>query len=175
MSSPKNTILEIENLSIRKKQAFAAFCMARFASSLGIVDQLVEDFVIHLVSILKSKDLNEWMFEKSKILLAAEGEPLPHVLEQRLTSAQKRSLEELRDVAVEVGISDIYARPSDIPLKMLTRCIEILNENDVELPQLTQTKLLEVGEDSSAWGQPVSESEYQKVLLAVRVFLEQSP
>ena len=61
------------------------------------------------------------------------GDPLPEKLKEKIPKDKINEFYNLLEYTVEVGMSDMYVKPSDVPYKYLMKCINILNVNLIKL------------------------------------------
>lgn len=156
----------LQHISIRKKQAYAALCLASFCTKKQIFHQGIKELIEHLLSILIKENLVKWENEGCNLEITGRGDPLPDSLKAILPEDIYHFLNHLIECVVEVGIVDMYGSLSDKPLVFLLESIKIIKASGVEIPDINDVfnkkDMENVGD--SGWGNTMSNEEYEKVI-----------
>lgn len=156
----------LRHMSIRKKQAYAALCLASFCAEKQIFHQGIKELIEHLLSILIKENLVKWENEGCSLEIPGRGDPLPDSIKAILSEDIYDVFYLLIECAIEVGIVDMYGALSDEPLSFLLECIKIVQSSGVEIPDINDVfnkKDIENASDSG-WGETMSNEEYEKVI-----------
>ncbi|WP_110955879.1 hypothetical protein [Anaerosinus massiliensis] len=159
----------LQSMSIRKKQAYAALCLANFCAEKRIVHESIKELIEHLLSILIEKNLVKWESAGCSLEISGRGDPLPDHIKMIVPSEIYGVFNHLVESVVEVGIVDMYGAISDEPLKFLLESIKIVQSSGVQIPDVNNVFDREPENSSdNGWGNPVSEEEYDKVICAYK-------
>ena len=155
----------LRNLSNRELQAYGCLCMHRFCSEKHIEHPYIDELLEHLLIMLISSDLVPWERKLAGLELSGAGDPIPTELETLIPNDIFNDFDLLVESVVEIGIGDMYAAPSERPLNDLFRCLEILDANGVErpdVPEIIKDKMRT--EDLAPYlGETYSQEEYEQV------------
>lgn len=155
---------ELEDLSIRELQAMAALCLVQYCRAHRIRHPAIEELVEHLLRMLISNHLPNWEREGACLDLNGRGDPMPRTLEPMLLRDMVNQFDLLAHSVVEVGIVNVYGQTDDQPLRFLEQCLSILEEANVEPPDLEDLFNAENGHpENDRWGRPISSAEYERV------------
>lgn len=156
----------LQLLPTRKKQAYAALCLARFCVANRITHAFITRLVEHLLSVLVAESLPDWERKGTRIELTGRGDPLPKSVAEAVPEHLREIFYYLLDSVVEVGIVDMYGASSNEPFRFLCRCTDVLKKCNVELPALEGCLSPHHGEQqkSSGWGNPINIVEYNGVI-----------
>lgn len=154
----------------RKKQAFAALCLAKYCSANKIFHFTISELIEHLLSILIYHNLSDWEDKGTKLKITGQGDPLPDSLKEIAPKDKLDKLNHLIESVVEVGIVDLYGATTDEPYKFLKECLRILEKNKISPPNVEEIFKLtkDDNEKGDGWGDPISHEEYDKILRIYR-------
>ena len=131
----------LKNIPWEQKQKIAAKCFKYYCEYYSINDNTINDLLEHLYSM--EKYVNEFnnlaLWEKKgreciELFGVGLGDLLPETLKEKIPKNKIDEFHNLLEYTVEVGMSDMYAKPSNAPYKYLMKCINILNVNSIKLP-----------------------------------------
>lgn len=148
----------INHFNIRQMQAYAAFCLLAFCKGIRVRNVFVDELIIHLLSMLTANNLPDWERKGALIALNGRGDAIPVDVVASIPEDYRDTFNSLLECCVEVGIVDMYGANTEQPRKLLDKCIGILQSIGLEAPSLQSLGGLRKG--GSAWGEPVSESEF---------------
>lgn len=155
----------VRKLSNRELQACGALCLHRFCSAKHISHPNIDELVEHLLTMLVSTDLVGWERKGAGLELSGRGDPVPAELETLVPDDIFGDFHRLVEFVVEVGIVDMYAKSTEKPLNHLLRCLEILDANGIErpdVPEILKNKMRT--EDVAPYkGETYSQDEYEQV------------
>lgn len=155
----------LRNLSNRELQAYAALCLHRFCGAKHIEHPYVDELLEHLLAMLITKKLGDWERKLAGLELSGAGDPIPTELETLISDYIRKDFHFLIECVVDVGVGDIYHKPSERPLNNLFRCLEVLDVNGVErpdVPEILKNKMRK--EDAAPYtGETYSQEEYEQV------------
>jgi hypothetical protein len=156
-------------MSIRERQAFAALCLAKFCEVNQIIHNSIKKLISHLMSILVIEDLAEWESKGAYLELSGRGDPLPQSLEAIVTSSIIDEFTHLVECVVEVGLVDMYGESSELSLKFLIKCIDILKNNNIELPStdILINNKVECNKNE-VWGKPISQERLNDIMSNIK-------
>ncbi len=152
------------DLNTRQMQAYVGLCLFRFCIAQSVQDERLEALIDHLLSILVAEDLAHWEQKGTQLPLPGRGDPVPPSIVEQVPSEHAGRFVDLLNSSVEVGIVDMYAKPTDEPAWFTSRCVELLKEADVELPSESPLDRYRAG--SGPWGEPISDSDFKEFLNA---------
>jgi hypothetical protein len=114
---------------------------------------------------LITKPLNVWERKLAGLALSGGGDPIPPELEAVVPDDVRKDFHLLVEFVVEVGIGDIYGKPTNGPLNDLFRCLEILDANGVERPDVPRIFKERTREEDVApyTGETYSQEEYEQL------------
>ncbi len=146
-------------MNVRAMQAKGALCLAAYCAALDIRHPAIAELLSHLLDLQASEDLSSWEQKGASLDLTGRGDPVPGDLEAQIPPSLQREFTTLVEMVVEIGMSDIYAAPSDSPARFLQKSAEILERRGIEVPNVSDLlpahHLQAVNEDH--WGGPISE------------------
>lgn len=155
----------LKRLSNRELLAYAALCLHQFCRAKQIEHPCIDELIEHLLTMLISDTLDGWERKLAGLDLSGDGDPIPAELEALIPGDILDDFCRLVDYVVEVGVGDMYAASSEGPLNDLLRCLEILDANGVErpdVPQIFKDKM--PAEDVAPYlGAKYSQEEYEQV------------
>lgn len=153
-------------LTTRKKQAFAALCLAKYCTIRKIYHHSISELIEHLLSILICHSLSNWEDKGTSLEITGRGDPLPDSLIRMIPDNNLGTFNRLVECVVEVGIVDMYGANTDEPLRFLQECIKILENDGILPPDLEDIIVTQQKENQqeNAWGAPISKLEYEQIL-----------
>lgn len=128
----------LRKLSNRELQAYGALCLHRFCRVKHISHLYIDELLEHLVTMLISSDLVAWDRKLAGLELSGAGDPIPAELKALVPDDIFSEFHLLVEFVVEIGISDMFAKSSEKPLNHLFRCLDILDANGVERPDVPE-------------------------------------
>lgn len=161
MATRKNREMN-ENLNIRQMQLFSAICLARFCSSIGLVNSSIFRLISHLVEMSIAPDLMAWDRRGTTLEVTGRGDPLPFDITICVDIKDLVVLREIIDSSVEVGICDLYGNPTNQPFFFMNKCADILRNRKIELPSLEIIGSYRSG--GGAFGDPIHNEDLSKIL-----------
>ncbi len=158
----------METLTTRRKQAFAAFCLAKFCAANDIRHRAVTELIEHLISILVCDSLPTWVGRGALLELSGRGYPLPESLEAILPEEVAGTFDRLHQYVVEVGLVDIYGASTEEPLRFALECIRILEVCGVAPPSVEDVfgGVPAEAKTGDGWGDEIGRAEYERILAA---------
>lgn len=126
----------LRKLATEELQAYGALCLHRFCKAKNIEHPSIDELLNHLLTMLISPTLYEWERKLAGLDLSGGGDPIPAELESRIPADILDDFCRLVAFVVAVGTDDLYTQPSDEPLNDVYRCLEILDANQVERPNV---------------------------------------
>ncbi len=153
-------------LTTRKKQAFAALCLAKFCSVLKIIHYTISELTEHLLSILICHNLSDWEYKGTRLELTGQGDPLPESLKKIIPKDKFETFNRLLECVVEVGIIDMYGATTDEPSRFLHECVKILEDCGIVPPNVEDIFEIQQSENKqeNGWGAPISAIEYENIM-----------
>ncbi len=156
----------LRKLSNRELQAYGALCLQRFCSEKHIKHPYINELLEHLLTMLTSSDLVAWDRKLADLELSGAGDPLPAEIEILIIADDTRNdFHLLVEFTVEIGIGDMFAKPSERPLKHLFRCLKILDANGIappDVPELFRNKM-RIDGVAPYRGEAYSQKDYEQV------------
>ena len=129
----------LKNLSWVQKQLFASKCLQCYCEYYFIKDNTINELLEHLDSMNeyenKYKNLAAWERNGAKLELNGRGDPLPQKLLEKIPNGKINEFNEILEYAVETGLGDMYAANSNKPHEYLMKCIKILENNKLKIPE----------------------------------------
>ena len=163
---------KLKLLSTREKQAYSAFCLAKFCHANGIVHKNIDRLVNHLLTILIAPDLGEWENKGALLEITGRGDEIPDDVRAVLSSDLAEEFEYLVECCVEVGIVDMYGEPSNAPLKFLVKCLDCLEKWNIQPPELqsmfSPTSSFSFRKSRKSWGDAMSQQAFETILDAYK-------
>ena len=167
----------LTNLSTRRKQAYAALCLAKFCSVKRISHPTINELIEHLLTLPICTDLPGWETTLSQLSLTGLGDTLPSSVEAAIPKELKGTFNNLICCTVEVGMSNMYTASTDDPLKYLLKCTAIITNLGIDPPTVAGAFLPEQDERDNYWGdwgKPVSAAEYNAMLVSYKRIIGES-
>ncbi|QYS89467.1 hypothetical protein [Flavobacterium davisii] len=153
----------IEKISLRARVAFIILCMEKSVKNIGYNVSWDKVFKIFWLQ-TNIKFVDEWLYEVSKIMpesiLEDEYEEnITITLEdyfelKKLYKNTPKFIFDLMELAFECGTIDLYGEienNSDKTMQSVLRCIEIMYNNNIELPNIDLLKKYSISENRG-WG-----------------------
>lgn len=156
------TAFDLNKLSIRQLQLYAAVCLRIYCNSRGISHAAIDELISHLFDLSIAKSLPDWEQRGLKLEIIGRGEPIPESVMAIVPDSDRRSFSELVEYSVEVGIVDIYGATTELPYKFACECLSILEGTGISKPSLEPVCRLGVEEDE--WGDAYRSDEIDQVL-----------
>lgn len=161
---------KIEKISIRARVAFIILCLENaIKKNTAIVSWNKVLNVFWLQTSIHFVD--EWLYEVSKIMpesiLEDEYEENDTITLEDYTKLKElyktapRFLFELMELAFECGTIDLYGgieNNSEKTIQSVLHCIEIMNKNNIELPNIDLLKKYSISENHG-WGKTFTKEE----------------
>ena len=152
-------------LSTRELQAYGALCLHQFCREKHIKHPYIDELSEHLLTMLISSNLVAWEHKGAGLELSGRGDSIPAELETLVAGDILMDFHRLVEFVVEVGLIDMYAKSTKRPLNHLLRCLEIIDANGIErpdVPELFKDRMRE--EDAAPYiGEAYSQEEYEQV------------
>lgn len=152
----------LADLSVRELQAYGALCLAKYCDAGGLQHPAIKTLADHLVSLLVAEDLPAWEAAGATLQLSGRGDPAPDSVRAAVPSILWAGFQRLVACAVEIGIVDIYGKSSGRPRDFAEQCAAVLAAHGVDPPDPSVVKGA-ARPLTSAWGDPVSAEEYQRI------------
>ena len=127
---------DLKNLSIRQLQLYAAVCLWSYCNVRGISHVAIDELVCHLVRLSTIENLPDWEQCGSTLEITGRGDPLPESFLAVIPHVDRRSISQLIECCVEVGIVDMYGDATDQPVKFVGQCLAILKKSRVDEPPI---------------------------------------
>lgn len=157
-----------DQLNNRQKQAYASICFWKFCNQLQIQHLAITELFIHLVNIATTDNLADWEQKGLELGIVGRGEPLPEDVVTCVPQVHVESFSSLVEACVEVGIVDMYGNSTEQPGRFLKKCVNILETNNIQVPDIEGVSNLGAG--SGPWGEAISNSELQDILKMYRIY-----
>jgi hypothetical protein len=155
----------LAKLSTRKKQAYAAMCLARFCAVKQIRHPVILQLIEHCLSLLISECLPEWEHQGRQLEFYEEkGDRLPASIRAILPEdISERVFSAFVETVVEVGRANMYAAETMHPLRFLVECINNLETHGVKPPSVDFILSVPQRPAYGAWGARIDAGDYERV------------
>ncbi|MFK5668753.1 hypothetical protein ACI2OW_23000 [Pseudomonas shirazica] len=128
----------LENKSSKAMQTYASSCLRNYCELKKISHPAITKLLEHLDSMPTTSNLSEWDAQGAQLDLNGRGDPIPQNIKSNLSSNDLDEFSILVDSVVEVGIVDLYGAQTGLPLILLDKAMQILDQNAISLPALTK-------------------------------------
>ncbi len=150
---------KINKLSIREKQVFAAFCVAKYCSWYGIQHKYIQEYLLHLIDIVATNNLPKWEGKGGCLKISGRGDFLPEELNLLYGNNRMIEFDELTQYTTEVGIINLCGEIDNEPYEFLIKVISILEKNKIPDLKIMLSNFKSKLDNSKDWGDVVSENE----------------
>ncbi|MFJ5509857.1 hypothetical protein [Pectobacterium jejuense] len=127
---------KIARLSPRALQRYASACLQAYCHAKLIQHSSIDALIAHLNRYPESGSLVEWERNGALLPLNGRGDEMPQDLTLSISPRDIEDFTYLVDIAVEVGIVDMYGTPTTLPVEFVGKIAMILSQNNIDLPEI---------------------------------------
>ncbi|UYA58779.1 hypothetical protein U1R68_18875 [Pectobacterium colocasium] len=127
---------KIARFSPRELQHYASDCLQAYCRAKLIQHPAIDTLITHLNCYPENGSLVEWERKGALLPLNGRGDDIPQDLTLSMSPQDIEAFSYLVDIAVEVGIVDIYGTPTTLPVEFVGKIAMILSHNNIDLPEI---------------------------------------
>lgn len=148
--------------SIKEQQAYGGICLVLFCKKYAIDSAEVNDYIHHLLHILRADNITLWERKGLELAIVGRGEPIPKEVLNLSPKEVRTDFMNLIEFSSEIGIIDLYGAFTRNPANFLKKCRKILKRHKILIPQLSAKGLNKNQKD--LFGEPYSPEAYTQFL-----------